>query len=467
MEEGLKPGFPDVKDASFLLPQQREILSRNNYAFFPQADSAVHAYLQYLNHLENQNGESTSEDEKVNQADILRGIFDEFLTEELRNTRIYERDDKEAALPYTHINITDFATKLYERLGGQIPEGLTLGGDKPKRKTIVVFPSTVFTESGSPFTYVDVAMQQLIRGIHSTIRSIHSGRKPDQLSIVTLGAVTNKDWGYLSKNYADRIKNDAFDTAGETYAELLTESNLLNDMDGNDSMIFWGTSMGVSFAAATANKLLGSRDVVQSTEERRELNKPYLQVRGDAPAGVIRPGEKGSIRKGLQVATGFVRSGLTLGKDQPHTNYIMKNEKPFLEAMGQKLRELGIDARKDPQTTAKTRAIINTVWQLLKGVPYGDKLKLYMVKGYKDLTTADPDEDKQLQEKMEALLSRTVEEGVLDEVTSTESPRVYGANMIHSIPFFHKDSNSEMRRWRRTIDLLSNINEIQGNTETD
>lgn len=433
---------------------------------FPHALNAAEAYLAYrrsdpVNRIYKEG--KVIEERRVSDQDIhketetLHDILDEFLKVELENVRLYTRKDGEASVPYTSINVTEFARRVAERFEIQLPGILTQTEETTKemqRETFAIYPSTTMGENGHPFAYVEVAMIEAMRHLGPVLKALEEGKLPPKdLQIVTMGAATNTNWGQISESYAERIKQDAFGTAGETYAELLENSGLLEGYSGKDVVRLWGTSMGCSFAAKTAEKLLADNFVTQSQEDRKDGAHPYLQIRMDAPAGVQRSDQEWSfLKKGMQIGGGFVIEGINMQLHDPHTRELMSKEQPFLrQVVEPELAKNNIVRDTDPKhMKLKGNAVTSTMFQLAHGVQLNRDLQAYLVRGFEDLTTKSKD-DRPIEDKIQRL-EKGEEGGVLNAVLNPqEKLHEYGIHSSHNIPFFWKDNGNEMRKWAPSV----------------
>ncbi len=440
-------------------PLEQKQIPQEDRLFLPYVDEALNAFSKFSK-------------ENPQRGEILRDVLHELFKAEIQNMQVYTTKDGSASLPYTSINVTEFAKQMYERYGGTVPEASkeTQSSEPAKKKTVVFLTSFLATKSGHPFVFAELAMQQAVRALGPTIQALQEGRTPKQVQVVTLGSPTNNIWGSMSSEYAQRMKDDAFTTISNTYAELLESSELLANHTGSDAIVLHGTSMGGSFAARTAEKMLADGVATQSQQDRMERDVPFLQVRMDSPAGVRREGHTWSRWKKLQIPLGFAGEVLKIAAVDRDTIRTARGENKFLEGLQKETEKRGIPTIHDKeQEERKKGAIKSLLHQLKNGVSLNPAIKVNLVTGLSDLLTRSRWDrlarrkvrlSEQMSEVKSQLEHKKVGPPIGRNIIPSESPqrREFAVQSGHLTPFFKRESGNEMRTWARSIDRLITVN---------
>ncbi|MBI2034500.1 MAG: hypothetical protein HYT11_02085 [Candidatus Levybacteria bacterium] len=411
--------------------------------FLPYVDEALKAFSEFSR-------------EKLQRTEVLHDVLEQFFQDEIQNMQVYKTKDGAASLPYTSINITEFAKRMYKRYAGTAVEAskITQSSEPAKKKTVIFFTSFLATKSGHPFVFAELVMQQAVRALAPTIQAFQEGRVPKDVRVVTLGSPTNNRWGSISQQYAERIQKDAYTTLGNTYAELLESTGILSDHAGQDAIVLHGTSMGGSLAGRTAEKLLSDGVATQSQQERMEQNRPFLQVRMDSPAGVRREGHKWPRWKKLQTPLGFAGEVLKIAAKDHDTIKTALGEDKFLEGLQKETEKRGIPTMHDEQQEIRKQGVVKSlIDQLKSGVSLKPNIKVNLVTGLSDLLTKSR-WDRVAKRKIRSY--EGVSEPLGRNIIPGESPqrREVAIESGHLIPFFKRKSGNEMWAWARSIDKL-------------
>lgn len=424
---------------------------QENRLFLPYVDEALNAFSKFSK-------------ENPQRGRVLSDVLDNLFDEEIQNMQIYTTKDGAASIPYTSINVTEFAKRMYERYGGNIPIPAENQENEPaKKKTVIFLTSFLATKSGHPFVFTELVIQQAIRALAPAVEALREGKTPKEIKVVTLGSPTNNRWGAISEEYAQRMQSDAFTTLGNTYAELLESEGIIAGHTGNDAVVLHGTSMGASLAARTAEKLLSDGVTTQSHEERQKRNVPFLQVRMDSPAGVRREEHKWPRWKKLQVPLGFAGEVIKIAVTDHDTIKTALGEDKFLEGLQKETEKRGIPTMHDEeQEKRKKNAVENLIRQLKSGVSLNPELKVNIVTGLFDLLTRSR-WDKNAERKIKSS-GQIGKKGPLGrDIIPSESlqRREFAVKSGHLIPFFKRKSDNEMRVWARSIDALIDVKKQQ------
>ncbi|MDE2188672.1 MAG: hypothetical protein KGJ35_03015, partial [Patescibacteria group bacterium] len=391
--------------------------------------------------------------------EIIKDILYCFLEKGINNTKIFTSEKYEAAFPYTSFNIAQIARELYKAYGGrEAEESKSSENDKTSTKNEVMdkkknmeflFGSFQLVSHGNQFTFTEEVLSQIFKELPHDIEKIERGEEPNEHEIYILGSPTTTT-GTMSTKFLDEVKNNAFETYGDMYAELVESIIPKKEKAKTDTnVMFHGISMGASFAGQTAKKILEDGRVTQS-RENSEL--PFLQVRIDtAPGHRNTPGIVGKLKTfgGFAISTAY-----SLSTDKYLRNIILKNGK-YMEQVDRVLAEKNLaKSNLTPEQLKMKKSAIGLVENALaEGVPWPEGVKATEVVGLRDLLTYSTKTNKdaygQIAENPDSLGTNIVPE------QGNENIRVRSAKMTHAIPFTQREN--EQRRMFKAVRSLEEL----------
>lgn len=234
--------------------------------------------------------------ESATTAKGLQELLREFYTEELKNSAMYKTEDGQATLPFTYINVTDVARKIYDAYrrprSTQEEKPEPEDKDKPKPETEVKpAPKTdIFFTLGSflnpkgdgQFTFPEYAMHEFMKKLPIVLKKLEARETPDNYILYTIGYPTSL-FGKINNEAVEEIEKDPYGKSAEWFSQFV-KSHLTQD---TSHVHFWGESMGGHFETATAMRLVDENALTQDQDKRRTEKRPdappYLTIVVDAP----------------------------------------------------------------------------------------------------------------------------------------------------------------------------------------
>jgi hypothetical protein len=393
--------------------------------------------------------ESAQDQVNPERIGVLRDLFGEFFREETDNIQIF-RTQEGVAVPYTRINLTDFAKKLYQKYSPDHKEPVLYSEtDTPTKHRYVVFSSFPVLQNGHPFTFDEVAMRHTARLLGPVLDKIAAGKQPPDIEFMTMGAPINNRWGEVTSEYVEKAEGDPIGTLSKTYAEMIKAAMPEDEEDlAKLSYVFHGISMGGRFALKTAEALM--KEGVM-TQDRDDKSLPHVKVLIESMPGTNKRGGK------VQVPIGFLLDGTLLTVRHPSWALVMKRENDFLTKVEEDLEQRGIFATgTNPDLTeeenkqhrkaqdAMKKKIKNAINGSL-GVPIEDDqpIKAEHHMGIYDPLSFTPRRFMKGKENLQR--------GIKVHTEIKNNLREWPERALHLIPTFPKDI---VRRWTRSVDTL-------------
>lgn len=423
-----------------------EILdSRENSIPFPHGEAALKAF------------EKTFPNNPDKVAAMKR-VLDVFFQQEMDNTRIFT-DESGAILPYTRINITEFARALT----GISSASQQVETETPKHKKVFIVPSFPALQNGHQFTFVEFAMKQAVKYLPQVARDLQEGKTPPDIEVYTLGSPTNKKWGEVTPEYVGRLEKDAYGTLSKTYSGF-AEQQLPRNKEARvkTALVFIGDSMAGSMAAGAVENLITSGVATQESLKRQE-GLPFVQVIMDAPV-TINP----SKHRQRALMPGFVIDSLHALATSSHLRKTALRERKFLESLEPVLAERGINSHEGKAEIKLKRrghkAVIDAMYNKKMTVD-ASKVRVNIRRGMYDLTIPPFEFARRARNKLRSYREKggrvpigkyLIPDTKLDVINANgRNAREFAVRGTHIFPIIFTEK--EMRRWGKTLDRLSPI----------
>ena len=384
---------------------------------------------------------------------IVKDILYCFLEKGIGNTRMFNSEKHEASFPYTTVNTAEIAKSLYRAYSGrEIGELKPSGknGESGNKRLEFLFGSFQLVSHGNQFTFTEEILHQIFKNLPSALEKIENGEEPDSSEVCVLGSPTTLT-GSISPKFAEEVKDHAFESYGDMYAELIS-SMVAKENDsktGGTNIVLYGISMGASLAGQTAKRILEDGVVTQTREGEEGTNLPFMQVRIDTAPGHR---NKPDLWSKVKLFGGFAAQTIyTLATDSYTRDVIFKNGK-YMDQVNGLLAEKGLTkSNVSPEQLSMKKKVISLVEnELAQGVPWPDGVKATEVVGLQDALTYDPklneDAYRQREENPDSLGTHSIKGQGNDDI------RVRGAKMTHAIPFTQRE-NEIGRMYRATSSL--------------
>lgn len=393
--------------------------SSNLPPHFPNGENAIDSFKRVL-------GEKSGSE----RIKILKDLMNRFFKEEVDNFNIFTTSN-DVSFPYTSINISGFAKEVYKTYSKKkLPK---LKPNSNLKEKYFIFTSSPLLQNGHPFTFVEKAMQLTIRGLSDAIKDIEEGREPQDFEVITLGFPTNSRWGQVTKEYAERMRTDAFGTLAETYFNLIKTYQLNFDT----RYTFYGFSMGGNITIETAKRVI----------KKINLDSNHLKILIDSP--VI---PKKELSRFQITALFLLDTIVELWRPISEIPSVIKqlmpgNESKFLDEIDKMLqgRQYGpikAFAITSEQTNLKKKCLDYIIKQLGKGLKIDPSFNEVILRRgiYDPISTS-----KEWREEIKKNKA---------DFKSFGNVREYSVRAGHAIPFFDEE---EMQRWAKSVDSLLKI----------
>ncbi len=397
---------------------------------FPQEESAVEAYL----------GQYEGE---TKRAGILREVFQEFLKEELENSKLF-KSESGVEMPYTSINIEKLARRIYEKASGQT---LSLEEkDLPPVRQQFVFATSPVIKDGDQFTTIEFAMHGIVKALPAILEKLRKGEPVENEEVVTVGMPTNV-LGRIPPELAEKIVEKPFDELAGPYADLIA-AHIQSREERPQGVELLGMSLGANLAIRTAEALMDKKVVTQDRgTDKKDI--PFLQIRAEVPVS------RGPSKiKPFQILAGFVLDGALEMASRPDVRraILSKDGKAFKEATRKWLAEKGMEIQMSgEQKSIKNRVIRSIILKLGKGLIPRLETKITEVFGLKDPTSIT------LGLRAEAKKQKKEYGGTLGQnILSRTSPneRRFAVDMMHTPPWFRENELQRMDALAKKIESL-------------
>jgi len=395
-----------------------------------------------LNLYEKEYGSDKKEIEKVKE------IFDTFLNQEIENIQIYSSEKFGVSMPYTKINMGDFAKALYEKSTGKKigPLKEPIGEDNKKHiSNEFVFPGAPLNFElldNGPFHFVGESMKQCIGKLPNAFEKIKKGKEPDDFEVFTLGTPMN-EFGKISPEFFEKFKKNPTEVMSEVFVEFInknSESKINKDTKLNIEL--YGISWGGGTAAITGEKLLETNKFTQDPEKTKKDGTPRVAIKAQNPVSLSRAKIKGPqiwLGSPLNDTVSGDQYGPTIGKSNPE----------FAKQVELKLEKRGIVVNKsEEQQKMKKKAMIDIIISFRKGLKLKPETKITEIYGLHDLTTRTSSlmrEVKKQKENHPNSLGQNLAK------PQRENSRVFGVDMFHETPWFRKN---ELDRIKNAVEKL-------------
>lgn len=382
--------------------------------------------------------------------EVIEDILYTFLLEAIKNTEIFSSEKHKASFPHTTVNTAEVAKILYEKYSpeNQVPEVVSESAQANSRKEYL-FGSFQLIEHGNQLTFTEEVLHQIMKDLPQAISALASGQEPRRNEVCVIGSPTTIT-GKMSEEFIEELKKDSFGTYGSMYAEFI-ESTIPKQSDDNNSteMLFYGISMGGSFATETAHKVIEDGYATQSRNDAKERNIPFLRVRIDTPPG---PDNNPNFINKIKTFGGFALEAAHTLITDPYTRASIMGNGKYMEQVNAAIEEKGITGNMtEEQVRMKRQGIRLVLDSLAKGVPIPDDLKVTEVIGTSDMLTYSKDFNEQLSKQREEHAGSMA----MNRISKSDNITAYGADMGHAIPFVTREN--EIRRMAGAVQSLINL----------
>ncbi len=387
----------------------------------------------------------------------VKDIFDTFFDQYVANIALY-KSERGATLPYTRINVIDFAKALYEKYTGKKavvkpPEngkGTTVETDQKRIKREFVFPGAPLRQAeNGPFHYVEEAMHQLVMNLPAALEDLRNGREPDSLEIFTMGTPMN-ELGTMTPEFFENLKKDPTAEMGNVFAEFI-QKNGLAKMNENEKLNIelYGLSWGSSLAAVTGEKLLENEVFTQERDPAR--NKAMVTIRAQAPVSLGR-----SMIKKLQIPLGFAADGIASIIREKYGRNLFNKTPKFMEQLNAVLEERGIGKNtSEEQNKMKSAGMKAIRISLSNEVELKPETKVNEIYGLRDMTTYSPGlnaEAKEARERRPVFSPDSLAQNLIEP--ERKNSRTFAVDTFHMPPWFRKQ---ELKRIKKAAAALNSL----------
>lgn len=331
-----------------------------------------------------------------NDEEILERVklyLEEYLTEEINNTRIFSSEKYDVSFAYTVVRLRDIAEKIFDRLALPMLEPRSesqeeAGGASKKE---VIFGTFFSVGVGHPYHWMEHGMDQIAKKIPESLRRLSRGQEPEDVEIYGVGSPCG-ELGIVSDDFLEETGDKPFDKLGEVYAEFVSQLNL--DDEKKKTIDLWGVSMGASMAATTANSLIENNQATQDINESEEESIPLVRAVMYMPVGT----SKSSFKK-WQIPLGFGAEALySLATDEYAREFSGPGQKKLNDEIDKKLADKGIVKHISKEEIKNKQSLIwKSIKQLQNGTPVPEGLKTNEIIGIYDplMYPANIESDKQ------------------------------------------------------------------------
>ncbi len=382
------------------------------------------------------------------QQKIAANVLQIFLRQAIRSSSMYnqaENGESVASFPWNVVSLAQLAKEIFTAYGGNIvaskADVTDLTHQSSKRTFMMV--STVSTKDGHQFDFVENVVHELMKRLPRALEHLAAGREPEDLIVYTLGNPANEQ-GKVSASFQNNVQADPFGAYGKLYAAFI-EEQLKQDaaFEGarRKDIEVYGTSMGASFAAATAAELLRNGIAEQSGNRG---NKPQLHVKLIAPVAINQ-----SALHAVQVIVGYLIDGVL-----EQFKAVVRTNNKHIPAFNDAVKSTtGFRPQMDPEQAKRKNLVIrDVIWGLMKGREIDPTLRTNIVTGTADLTMTTPgfalQAAKQQKKSPDSLGAYTV------PVQGASASRQFAIKMMHVPPFMREN---ELKRWQEVARYIETM----------
>lgn len=321
--------------------------------------------------------ERKAKQEVPESAELIAQVVSEIDRQGIENFDVIRTP--EADFPVTVVNVT----RLFEKvLSEKVPRReIAVAGatelainpeQKPGRRTTLFLPGISPPPVGHPFTLWDYVYQQTYADLPRIIGAWRRGETLPEIEVRVFGSA-NSDWGRVTPEWNDRVKQDGFKAHGEQVANYLHE--LLPTVD---YLRLDGISMGALVALETLDNL--------SEEERSKM-----QVLLDNPADHQYKNRLLRVIRALQLPLGFGLDAARIYLANPVYRELYGGEKGFLanlnNFLGQKFERTN-PSEDLAQLALKKQVALAEAIKIAQAGPSNAGERVFVRKGISDVTTS-------------------------------------------------------------------------------
>lgn len=329
-----------------------------------------------------ENSKEIIQKQVLEKREKLRVWLDAIDNEVVENFGVFESQENPGVrFPFTKVRVRNVANSAQKSPINPETENLP-------EKTIVLFTPFMPPPGGAPDDIMNIIYDRVLTAVPDiTKRDSH---KAKNITVYALGLPTS-NWGGISEEWLNNLKENGFSQYGKLYAEYL------RTVSDHGNFLFFAGSMGTVLASETAKQL-------------PEIWK-NLTLLLNNPAGVHSPSDKtiklpivGKIplsAKGMQVVAGFgAEAGIRMVLDD-FVKSAYTGPKKTREALSAVLQQKGIiPYESDQQIAVKKDANLEAIKSLMKGNPLNvDDYRIFIEQGMLDPATTTGERIEFLQSK--------------------------------------------------------------------
>ncbi|MCL4208464.1 hypothetical protein KJZ63_02425 [Patescibacteria group bacterium] len=312
--------------------------------------------------------------EAPESAELIVEIASEIDRQGIENFEV--RRTPEADFPVTVVNVT----RLFEKiLAGKVPRReVAVGSDlaelatKPERRTTLFLPGISPPPVGHPFTLWDYVYQQAYADLPRLVGAWRRGETLPEIEVRVFGSA-NSDWGHVTPEWHERVKNDGFKAHGEQVADYIGE--ILPEVD---YLRLDGISMGALVAMETLDCL--------SDDERAKM-----QVLLDNPADHQYKNRLLRVIRALQLPLGFGLDAARIYLTNPSYRQLYGGESGFLAKLNpflSKKFDQSVPSEDFEQLALKKQVALSEALKIAQASPSSVDERVFVRKGISDVTTS-------------------------------------------------------------------------------
>lgn len=312
--------------------------------------------------------------EAQESAELIVEIASEIDRQGIENFEV--RRTPEADFPVTVVNVT----RLFEKiLAGKVPRREVVAdpdlaelATKPERRTTLFLPGISPPPVGHPFTLWDYVYQQAYADLPRLVGAWRKGETLPEIEVRVFGSA-NSDWGRVTPEWHERVKNEGFKAHGEQVADYIGE--ILPELD---YLRLDGISMGALVALETLDYL--------SDDERAKM-----QVLLDNPADHQYKNRLLRVIRALQLPLGFGLDGARIYLTNPAYRQLYGGESGFLAKLNpflSKKFDQSVPSEDSSQLTLKKQVAMSEALKIAQASPTSVGERVFVRKGITDVTTS-------------------------------------------------------------------------------
>ncbi|OGH19223.1 MAG: hypothetical protein A3D74_04965 [Candidatus Levybacteria bacterium RIFCSPHIGHO2_02_FULL_37_13] len=326
----------------------------------------------------------------LEKREKLNVWLDAIDNEVVKNFGVFEsKENPGVRFPFTKVVVRNVANSIQNSPVDSDSENLP-------EKTIVLFTPFMPPPGGAPDDIMNIIYDRVLTAVPDiTKRDSHKARN---ITVYALGLPTS-NWGSISEEWLNNLKENGFSEYGKLYAEFLAENLGQDSLETQQKrkFLFFAGSMGTVLASETAKQLpkiwknltllLNNPTGVHSPSDKTIK----LPVVGRVPLSV----------KGLQVVAGFgAEAGIRMALDD-FVKSALSGPNKTREALSDVLLQKGIIPYESEQQN-KLKKIVNgeAIKSLMRGNPVEtDSYRIFIEQGMLDPATTTGEKIELLQSK--------------------------------------------------------------------